>query len=591
VDPLRPDSFDPPDLSVRATVTRLARLGREQWRLSALGLSLALLYTVLSIAIPLLVARTIDRAIVQDDAPLLPLLGAIAAVAAVRGLVNVQRRYATARVGIRVEARMRQLLFGAYLRFPRGFYDHHATGQVVSRATNDLYPIRYFVGWGLVQGAQSAMMVVGAGIVLGLTDPGLALMSALPLPLIALVAWRFGRLVTPISRDVQKRKGDVTEAADEAVVGIEMVQAFGREDDVQARFGERAEAVRGEVLRQARVESHHLPALYFLPSLSIAVVLGIGGERVIGGTLTYGEFALFIQLMLQLVWPLEAMGWILNLAQRATASAGRAFAWIEGVPRLPEPAQPRPLPPAPQPLGVTVDDVRFAYPDGGEVLSGIDLDVAPGEVLAVCGPTGAGKSTLLQLLPRFYDPTSGTVRLGGIDLRALSLADARGAVAVVTQRPVLFSEPLRENLLVGRPDAAWADVERACEVAGVTAFLDDLPDGYDTLIGERGVNLSGGQRQRVALARALLSDARVLVLDDPLSAVDTETELRIVERLRGALAGRTVLLATQRLSTVALADRVAVLDDGRIVETGTPDELLARGEAFTALFGEETPVL
>ncbi len=591
MDPLRPDSFDPPDLSVRATVTRLARLGREQWRLSALGLSLALLYTVLSIAIPLLVARTIDRAIVQDDAPLLPLLGAIAAVAAVRGLVNVQRRYATARVGIRVEARMRQLLFGAYLRFPRGFYDHHATGQVVSRATNDLYPIRYFVGWGLVQGAQSAMMVVGAGIVLGLTDPGLALMSALPLPLIALVAWRFGRLVTPISRDVQKRKGDVTEAADEAVVGIEMVQAFGREDDVQARFGERAEAVRGEVLRQARVESHHLPALYFLPSLSIAVVLGIGGERVIGGTLTYGEFALFIQLMLQLVWPLEAMGWILNLAQRATASAGRAFAWIEGVPRLPEPAQPRPLPPAPQPLGVTVDDVRFAYPDGGEVLSGIDLDVAPGEVLAVCGPTGAGKSTLLQLLPRFYDPTSGTVRLGGIDLRALSLADARGAVAVVTQRPVLFSEPLRENLLVGRPDAAWADVERACEVAGVTAFLDDLPDGYDTLIGERGVNLSGGQRQRVALARALLSDARVLVLDDPLSAVDTETELRIVERLRGALAGRTVLLATQRLSTVALADRVAVLDDGRIVETGTPDELLARGEAFTALFGEETPVL
>ncbi len=568
----------------------MLRVGREQWRTSALGLALAFLYTLLSIAIPLVVARTIDRAIVRDAEPLWPLLGAIVGLAALRALVNFQRRYATARVGVRVEARMRQLLFDAYLRFPRGFYDHHATGQVVSRATNDLYPIRYFVGWGLVQGAQSLMMVVGAGIVLGLTDPGLALLSALPLPLIALVAWRFGRLVTPISREVQRRKGDVTEAADEAVVGIEMVQAFGREDDVRSRFMERADGVRAEVLRQARVESHHLPGLSFLPSLSIAVVLLVGGERVIGGSLSYGEFALFIQLVLQLVWPLEAMGWILNLAQRATASAGRAFAWIEGVERLPEPERPRPLPTGDS-LDVTLRDVHFAYPGGTEVLSGVDLDVAAGEVLAICGGTGSGKSTLLQLLPRFYDPTAGSVALGGTDLRELALGDARGAVAVVTQRPVLFSASLRENLLVGSPDASWESVEAACEVAGVTLFLDDLPDGYDTLIGERGVNLSGGQRQRVALARALLGRAPVLVLDDPLSAVDTETELRIVDRLQPSLEGRTVLLATQRLSTLALAERVAVLVDGRIAEVGTPAELLERGEAFAALFGEETAVL
>jgi ABC-type multidrug transport system fused ATPase/permease subunit len=585
-----PERFDPPDLGVRATVARMLRVGREQWRTSALGLALAFLYTLLSIAIPLVVARTIDRAIVRDAEPLWPLLGAIVGLAALRALVNFQRRYATARVGVRVEARMRQLLFDAYLRFPRGFYDHHATGQVVSRATNDLYPIRYFVGWGLVQGAQSLMMVVGAGIVLGLTDPGLALLSALPLPLIALVAWRFGRLVTPISREVQRRKGDVTEAADEAVVGIEMVQAFGREDDVRSRFMERADGVRAEVLRQARVESHHLPGLSFLPSLSIAVVLLVGGERVIGGSLSYGEFALFIQLVLQLVWPLEAMGWILNLAQRATASAGRAFAWIEGVERLPEPERPRPLPTGDS-LDVTLRDVHFAYPGGTEVLSGVDLDVAAGEVLAICGGTGSGKSTLLQLLPRFYDPTAGSVALGGTDLRELALGDARGAVAVVTQRPVLFSASLRENLLVGSPDASWESVEAACEVAGVTLFLDDLPDGYDTLIGERGVNLSGGQRQRVALARALLGRAPVLVLDDPLSAVDTETELRIVDRLQPSLEGRTVLLATQRLSTLALAERVAVLVDGRIAEVGTPAELLERGEAFAALFGEETAVL
>jgi ABC-type multidrug transport system fused ATPase/permease subunit len=208
-------------------------------------------------------------------------------------------------------------------------------------------------------------------------------------------------------------------------------------------------------------------------------------------------------------------------------------------------------------------------------------------VLAICGPTGAGKSSLLELVPRFYDPTAGAVLLGGRDVRELALADVHGATALVTQRPILFSESLRENLLAGRPDAPWADVEAACEIAGVTAFAAELPDGWDTTIGERGVNLSGGQRQRVALARALLSDAPVLVLDDPLSAVDTETELRIVGRLRGALAGRAVLLATQRLSTLALADRVAVLEEGELVEEGTAAELLARGGAFAALFGED----
>jgi ABC-type multidrug transport system fused ATPase/permease subunit len=221
------------------------------------------------------------------------------------------------------------------------------------------------------------------------------------------------------------------------------------------------------------------------------------------------------------------------------------------------------------------------------VLRGVGLSVAAGEVLAICGPTGAGKSSLLELVPRFYDPDQGVVLLGGRDVRTLRLADVHAATGLVTQRPILFSESLRDNVTAGRPDAPWEDVAAACEVAGVTAFADELPDGWDTAIGERGVNLSGGQRQRVALARALLSDAPVLVLDDPLSAVDTQTELRIVDRLRGALAGRAVVLATQRLSTLALADRIAVLEEGEVVEEGTPAELLARGGAFAALFGED----
>jgi ATP-binding cassette, subfamily B, bacterial MsbA len=314
-------------------------------------------------------------------------------------------------------------------------------------------------------------------------------------------------------------------------------------------------------------------------------VLWFGGRRVISGALTYGEFALFIQLLLQLVWPLEALGWITNLAQRALASASRSFAWLEGVERLPEPAAGRALPKGP--LDVRFEDVHFSYLGGKEVLRGVDLRIEPGEVVAICGATGSGKTTLLNLLPRFYDPTQGGVLLGGLDVREVTLEELRRAVALVTQKPILFSVPLRENLLAGRPDAPWEDLLAAAEASGVARFAEELPDGYDTLIGERGVNLSGGQRQRVALSRALLTGARVVVLDDPMSAVDTQTERLLVERLRPALDGRTVVIATQRLSTVQLADRAVVLVDGRVAEQGPPAELLGAGGPFTALFGDD----
>ena len=576
---------DPPDLGLLPTLRRLLRLWRREWRLGSIGLTFAFCYTLISIAVPLLMQRAIDDAIVTHTRRLWPYVLAIVGLALLRFVVNFSRRFATARIGIRIEARMRELLYGAYLRYPRAFYDRHATGQVLSRATNDLYPIRYFIGWGLVQGMQSLMMIVGAGIVLVIVNPRLALYTAVAMPPITVLALRFARRVSPISREVQARKGDVTEAADEAVVGIEMVQAFGREDDVRGRFGDRAEAVRDTVLRQAGVEARHLPGLYYLPSLSIAAVVFFGGRQVIGGHLSIGQFVLFETLLLQLVWPLEALGWITNLAQRALASAGRSFAWLEAIEPLPEPAQPRHLPDGP--LEVRFESVRFAYGGETDVLRDLDLVVAPGEIVAVCGSTGAGKTSLLNLLPRFYDPTGGHVRIGGVDTRDLPIAELRASVALVTQRPVLFSVPLRENLTAGRADAPWDVVLAACAAAGVDAFAEDLPDGYETLIGERGVNLSGGQRQRVALARALVTGARVVVLDDPLSAVDTVTERRLVQRLRPALDGRTALVATQRLSTIELADRAVVLRDGRIVESGRPRELLRAGGAFAALFGDE----
>jgi len=568
------------------TFRRLLRLWREQWKLGVFALSCSLVYTLISIAIPILIQQAIDNAIVphkEDRLP--PYLAAIGGLALLRFVINFNRRYATARIGIRIEARMRELLYQAYLCYPRAFYDRHATGQVLSRATNDLYPIRYFIGWGLVQGMQSVMMIIAAGIVLALVDPQLTLYAAVSLPLIGFVANRFAHRVSPISRRVQARKGDVTEAADEAVVGIEMVQAFGRENDIRERFGERAEDVRSAALDQAGVEATYVPGLYYLPALSIAAVVFFGGRAVIDHQITIGEFVLFETLLLQLVWPLEAIGWILDLAQRALASAGRSFGWLEGIKPLPEPDSPRHLPGGQ--LGLRFERVSFAYGGEVDVLHDLDLVVEPGEIVAVCGSTGAGKTSLLNLLPRFYDPTGGSVLVGGVDTRDLPIAELRADVALVTQRPVLFSVPLRENLTAGREDADWDEVLAACEAAGVDAFAPKLPEGYDTLIGERGINLSGGQRQRVALARALVTRARVVVLDDPLSAVDTLTERRLVARLRPALVGRTVLVATQRLSTVAIADRAVVLADGRIVESGKPAELLRSGGEFATLFGDE----
>jgi ABC-type multidrug transport system fused ATPase/permease subunit len=581
-------SVDPPDLSIWPTTKGLARLWREQGRLVILGLVCAFFMTGLSLAIPLVIKGAIDNAIAPADghrAALWPYLVVVLVLAVVRFFVNFTRRYATARTGIRVEARMRELLYQAYLRYPRAFYDQHATGQVVSRATNDLYPVRYFIGWGMTQGIQSMMMIVGIAIVLCLVNVKLAAAALIAMPFVAVLAFTFGRKVMPVSREVQQLKANVTEAADEAVVGIEMVQAFGREDDVQARFGEKADALRNGVLRQARIEAAFLPGLLFLPTVSIGAVVFFGGHDVISGTLTYGEFYLFYQLLLQLVWPLEALGWILSLGQRATASASRSFAWLQGIETIPEPTHPTSLPPGP--IGVRFEDVHFSYGSGSEVLAGVQLEVAPGEVIAVCGPTGSGKTSLLNLLTRFYDPTDGRVLLGGVDARDVRIEELRASVAIVTQKPILFSIPLRDNLTAARPDAPWDEVVAACEAAGVAHFAAELPDGYDTLIGERGVNLSGGQRQRVALARALVAGARVVVLDDPMSAVDTQTERHLVENLRPALAGRTVLIATQRLSTVEVADRAVVLDDGVIVESGTPAELLARGGLFARLFGEE----
>ena len=442
---------DPPDYPAWPTARRLLRLWWEQRRLGIRGLVCAFAYTGVSLTIPLLIQRAIDNAVVHHEHALWPYLAAIVLLAALRMAINFTRRYATARIGIRIEARMRELLYQAYLVFPRAFYDRHATGQVLSRATNDLYPIRYFVGWGLVQGVQSVLMIIGAG------DPARGEPAARPLHGGVDAARRHRRLALRPQGDADLARGPASEGRRHR--GSRRgrrrhrdgagVRARRRRPQPFRRAGQRGPRRRSCARPESR--RRHLPGLFYLPSLSLAVVLFFGGREVIAGNLTYGEFALFITLLLQLVWPLESMGWIINLAQRALASAGRSFAWLEGIETLPEPSEPKTLPPGR--IGVRFEAVRFAYGGEGETLRGIDLEVEPGEVVAICGGTGSGKTTLLNLLPRFYDPTAGRVLVGGVDARDLSLADLRKTVAVVTQRPVLFSVPLRENLLGGRPDA------------------------------------------------------------------------------------------------------------------------------------------
>jgi ABC-type multidrug transport system fused ATPase/permease subunit len=580
--------LDPPDLPLRPTARRLIGRLAVRRRLFLIGLASTVGVMLVSMAIPVLIQRAIDDAIVPRRGERLIVFAlAILVLAGVKLVLGAIRRTTSSYIGIGVENDMRELLFDAFLRLPRAFYDRHATGQVLSRATNDLYPVRYFIGWGVLQTIQSVLMILGTVTVLAFVDLKLTLLTAIVFPLIALVAYQFARVVIPISRRVQQLVADLTELADEAVVGIEMVQAFGRDAEVRRRFGDGARTVRDANLQERRVEAVYLPPLVFLPAAAIATVLLVGGRQAMDGRLTLGQIVLFSTLLLQLAWPLEALGWILNLAQRAMAAASRSFAWLEIAEPLPEPVDPRPLPA--EAAGIELAGVWFSY-GGEEVLRGVDLTVRPGEVVAVCGATGAGKSTLLGLVSRLYDPTQGTVRMSGVDLRQAHLADVRSAVAIATQRPVLFSQTLRENIVAGRPDVPGDEFLSACRAAGVALFVDDLPDGYETAIGERGVNLSGGQRQRVALARALVSNRPVVVLDDPMSAVDTETERHLLAHLGPALAGRTVIVSTQRLSTLRLADRVVVLEAGRVVQSGTPTRLMTEEGAFAALFGDEAPV-
>ncbi len=568
-------------------------LGRRY--LLVLGFVCAVGLTLAGIAIPWLVKEGIDRAFPPDGAGrpdlLWPLAGGILGLAFLRFLFGFGRRYSTNYLGHVVEYRLRKALFEKMLSMHHGFYDKASTGELVSRATNDLRVVRSFIGWGVFQLFISLLTLVVVSAALLYLNAPLALIVLSPMPFLAFAAWRFAAKVHPIFRSVQQKLADVTTVVQENVSGIRVVKSFSREPFETDRFGDRAEGVLNETLAARGLRAFYIPGMSFLPATSIAILILFGGRAVVEGTLTLGEFTLFQLYLMQLVWPMQGFGMVIDQGQRALAACERMFEILDSKPDVLPPKRPKRFPETAP--AIEFRDVYFSYEDISDepVLNEVNLRVEPGEAVAVVGATGSGKSTLLSLIPRFYDPDRGSVLVGGADIGELDPEELRRNVGIVPQETFLFSETVRDNITFGNPDASAEEVERAAKIAGIHDQILAFPKGYDTMVGEWGITLSGGQKQRVAIARALVKDPKILILDDATSSVDAETEKSIQEALRGTLresSGRTTFIVAHRLSTLLLADRIVVLDRGRVVETGTHEELLRERGRYHALYGEES---
>ena len=523
-------------------------------------------------AIPWLTGLVIDEAIPDEDTGHLVLLVAlVAGLGLVKALLMVGRRFIAGRQSLGVEFDIRGALYGHLLRLSYRFFDRHQTGQLMSRATVDLQNVRFFLGYGLIFLTQHILTVVGVTAILFLIDWRLAVIALAITPLLVGVAYRYSHVSHPVLRDVQQKLADVATVAEESIVGVNVVKAFAQERRQEARFRERTEAIFRQSLRATRQQALYLPLLSFLPLLAQAAVLLVGARLVIDGRLTIGSFVAFNVYLLMLVFPLRMLGMWVGQIQRAAASGERIFEILDEPEEIRERADARELPPG---RGrIAFEGVTFGYDPDPPVLHGIDLELEAGKVVALIGHTGSGKTTLTALVPRFYDPQEGRVLVDGVDVRELELPSLRRAIGVVSQDPFLFSTTVAENIAFGVGGATREEIERAAHLAQAHEFVAALPDGYDTVIGERGITLSGGQRQRIAIARALVLDPRILVLDDATASVDATTESRSRLALREVMRDRTTLIIAHRLSTISLADEIVVLDHGRVAARGTAAEL------------------
>jgi ATP-binding cassette subfamily B protein len=530
--------------------------------------------------IPWLTRVIIDDALGSKRRDLLvPLVAAVVGVGVLRMVFASMRRWVSGHVSLGVEYDLRGRMFTHMQRLSFRYFDRMPVGQLMSRATNDLQTVRFFLGYGLIFLFMNSFALVLYTALLLLIDPLLTALALLIAPALVAVAWRSSRRTRPVLVDVQQKIGEVTQAAEESIVGVRVIKAFGQESAQSERFAATARRAFQRSMDANRLQAFYLSLMGFLPTIGLAVVVAFGGIRTIDGALTLGEFVQFYSYLLALVFPLRMIGSLVGNAQRAVASGQRIFEVLDTDPDLVERPDPVPLPAGGG--AIRFEDVTFTHTeDGPEVLAGIGLDVPAGRVVALIGPTGSGKTTLTQLIPRYYDPTAGRVLLDGVDVRDLALDELRRAVGVVAQEPFLFSTTVRENIAYGLVDATDEQVRAAARLAQAEEFVDELPDGFDTVIGERGYTLSGGQRQRIAIARAVITDPRILVLDEATASVDASTEREIQDALRAVMTGRTTLIIAHRLSTISLADEIVVLDGGRIVARGTHDELYATADLY-----------
>jgi ABC-type multidrug transport system fused ATPase/permease subunit len=540
---------------------------------------LALGAQLFELAVPWLTGDVIDQAIQPRDTERLKTLILLMLGAAVlRFVLMTIRRLVSGSMAVSIEYDLRNVVYSHLQRLSFSFFDHNQTGQLMSRATADVGTVRIFLSYGLLFFTQYIITIVGVLVVLLITDPVLSLVAIAVTPLIVWTAIRYSRRSHPILTQAQQTLADVTTQAEEAVVGVRVVKAFGQERRETAQFRDRSERIFEVNVRANALRALYVPLLAFIPALAVAAVLGVGGWMVIEGQVTLGDFVRFNLLLGMLVMPLRMLGMWVGQAQRAVASGVRVLELLDLEPEIVEPAQPQALPTGGG--AIRFEGVRFGYDPDRPIVCDVDLDVPAGSTVALIGPTGCGKTTLTTLVPRFYDVTAGRVLVDGVDVRDLSLAELRRNIGVVTEDTFLFSASVRENIAFGAPWATDDDVHRAAERAQAAEFIESLPDGYHTQIGERGLTLSGGQRQRIAIARALLVDPRILILDDATAAVDATTEAKIKRALQEVMRDRTTIIIAHRLSTIALADEIVVLDHGRVAARGTQSELLEESPVF-----------